>query len=89
MKELLLALALGAASATSALAATATLSVPTMNCAACPITVKKALMKVKGVSEAKVSFEKKEAVVSFDEAQTNAVALMKATENAGFPSTAK
>ncbi len=89
MKKLLLVLALGVASATATFAATATLSVPTMYCAACPITVKKALMKVKGVSAAEVSFEKKQAVVSFDETQTNPVALMKATENAGFPSTAK
>lgn len=33
-------------------------------CAACPITVKKALTKVEGVQTAEVSYEKKEAVES-------------------------
>jgi mercuric ion binding protein len=68
---------------------TVTLSVPGMNCAACPITVKQALNKVAGVQMAAVSYEKKEAVVTFDDAQTTASALTKATENAGYPSTVK
>ena len=55
-----------------------------MTCAACPITVKTALSKVAGVEKAEVSFEKREAVVTFDEAKTNADALTKATANAGY-----
>lgn len=66
-----------------------TLSVPGMTCAACPITVKKALTKVDGVQKAEVSFEKREAVVTFDDAKTNAEALTQATANAGYPSTVK
>lgn len=66
---------------------TVTLSVPGMTCAACPITVKKALSKVEGVSQVNVTFEKREAVVIFDDTKTNANALMRATTNAGYPST--
>jgi mercuric ion binding protein len=91
MKKLLCLLALAAVLATPAWAAmqSVTLSVPGMTCAACPITVKKALNKVKGVSKAEVSYEKKQAIVSFDDAQTNVQALTKATADAGYPSTVK
>ena len=66
---------------------TVTLSVPGMNCAACPITVKKALGKVPGVSETEVNLDKREAAVTFDDARTNVEALTRATLNAGYPST--
>lgn len=66
---------------------TVTLSVPGMTCAACPITVKKALSRVEGVEKVAVSFEKKQAVVTYDNAKTNVDALTKATGNAGYPST--
>jgi mercuric ion binding protein len=65
---------------------TVTLDVQKMKCATCPITIKKALSKVNGVSKINVSLEKKEVVVSFDDTQTNAAALVEATTNAGFPS---
>jgi periplasmic mercuric ion binding protein len=68
---------------------TVTLSVPGMDCAACPITVKKALTKVQGVEKVEVTFEKKQAVVTYDDAKTNVEALTKATENAGYPSSVK
>ena len=68
---------------------TVTLSVPGMTCAACPITVKKALTKVDGVQKVEVSYEKLAAVVTFDDTRTTAEALTKATENAGYPSTVK
>lgn len=91
MKKLLAGLALTAACCTTAFAATKTvgLSVPGMTCAACPITVKKALDKVDGVEKTEVSFEKKEAVVTFDDAKTNVKALLEAVKNAGYPSTVK
>jgi len=91
MKRLVSLLALSATLATPAWATvkTVTLSVPGMTCAACPITVKKALSKVDGVQEIKVSFEKLEVVVTFDDAKTNATTLTKATENAGYPATVK
>jgi len=60
-----------------------------MTCELCPATVKKALTKVPGVSSVAVSFEKKEAVVSFDDAKASVDTLIKATANAGYPSTPK
>ncbi len=65
---------------------TVTLSVPGMTCPACPITVKKALTGVDGVIETEVSFERREAIVTFDDAKTNVHALTEATRNAGYPS---
>ncbi len=63
-----------------------TLNVSGMTCAACPITVKKALEKIPGVSKVEVRFEKKQVLVTFDDAKTNTDALVKATTNAGYPS---
>ena len=65
---------------------TVTLNVPGMTCSACPLTIKKALVKVPGVSNVDVRFEKKQVVVTFDDAKTNTSALVNATTNAGFPS---
>ncbi|MEW6312608.1 MAG: mercury resistance system periplasmic binding protein MerP [Pseudomonadota bacterium] len=90
MKQLFAAIALAAVVAPAwAATQTVTLSVPGMTCAACPITVKKALSKVDGVSQVQVAFEKREAVVTFDDAKANVEALTRATTNAGYPSTAK
>ena len=85
----LVALIAACAAPAGATPQTVTLSVPGMSCAACPITVKQALNKVPGVSKTEVSFEKRQAVVSFDDAKTTLQALTKATADAGHPSTAK
>jgi len=50
-----------------------------MSCAVCPITVKKALDKVPGVTSAKVDFDKKTASVTFDPDKANS--------DTGYPST--
>ena len=90
MKKLFASLVLVAVAAPVwAATQTVTLSVPGMTCAACPITVKKALTKVEGVSKTAVSFEKLEAVVTFDDAKTSVQALTKATADAGYPSELK
>ena len=65
---------------------TVTLNVSGMTYEACPITVKKALQKVSGVSKIDVVYEKKQVVVTFDDSKTNTDALVKATTNAGYPS---
>lgn len=85
----ILALALATALAVPAWSAprTVTLSLPTMDCPVCPITVKKALGKVEGVSRAEVDFGKRQAVVQFDDAKTSIEALTRATTDAGYPST--
>ena len=76
------------AAALPALAAsrTVTLAVPGMTCPVCPITVRKALRAVPGVTHVDVSFAKKEAIVTYDDAKTNVAALTKATADAGYPS---
>lgn len=68
---------------------TVTLAVPGMNCVTCPITIKKALSKVEGVSKVDVTFEPREAVVTFDDAKTSVQKLSKATGDAGYPSQVK
>lgn len=90
MKKLFATLVLAAVTAPIwAATQTVTLSVPGMTCAACPITVKKALSKIEGVSQVDVTFEKREAVVTYDDAKANVQKLTKATENAGYPSSVK
>jgi mercuric ion binding protein len=88
MKKLIASLALIALTtpAWSAMK-TVTLSVPGMNCATCPITVKKALGKVEGVTKTEVNLEKRAAVVTFDDTRTSLEALKRATGEAGYPST--
>jgi len=90
MKKLLSFLALATVVAPAwAATQTVTLSVQSMTCAACPITVKKALSKVDGVSKIEVSLEKREAVVTFDDTKTNVRKLTQATADAGYPSDLK
>lgn len=82
--------ALTASASTSwAASRTVTLSVPGMDCPVCPITVKKALTGVDGVVKAKVDFEKRLVVVTYDDAKTQVGALTKATTDAGYPSIVK
>jgi mercuric ion binding protein len=68
---------------------TVTLDVQNMTCPVCPITVKKALERVPGVTDAKVDFDKKTASISFDPDKANLAALTKATADAGYPSSAR
>jgi mercuric ion binding protein len=68
---------------------TIVLEVPGMSCPVCPVTVRKSLEKVPGVVKAVVTYEPKEAVVTYDDTQTTPEALMEATSNAGYPSTVK
>lgn len=68
---------------------TAVLDVQNMTCSVCPITVKKSLQKVPGVTDAKIDFDRKTATVRFDTSKVDITALVKATTDAGFPSTAR
>lgn len=90
MRNLLILIAALAALPLAALAAvpkTVTLDVQNMTCPVCPITVKKSLEKVSGVSEVAIDFEKKTARVSFDPDKAQPAELITATTNAGYPST--
>jgi mercuric ion binding protein len=83
---------LTATTSVPAFAATKTvaLDVPSMNeCSTCPITLKKALTGVQGVSKVDVSLDKKEATVTYDDSKTTVDELTKATNNAGMPSKPK
>ena len=63
-----------------------TLDVKNMTCALCPITVKRSLEKVPGVSVVKVDLDTRTATVSYDPDKTGPEALTKATTNASYPS---
>jgi mercuric ion binding protein len=65
---------------------TAVLDVQNMTCGLCPVTVKQALRKVSGVTEAKVDFDQKTATVTFDADKTDTATLVRATTDAGYPS---
>ena len=82
-------LALMPLAALAATPQTAVLDVQNMSCSLCPVTVKLSLEKVPGVSRAQVSLEKKTATVTFDADKASAAALVKATTDAGFPSTVR
>lgn len=89
IRTLALVLAAGLSSMAMATVQTVTLDVPGMTCSSCPITVKKALSKVDGVQQVKASFEKREAVVTFDDKKTSVEKLSLASANAGYPVTLK
>lgn len=82
----LAALALTVSTGAGAATTTVTLAVPGMTCPACPVTVKRALSPVDGVSAIEVSYEQRLAVVTFDDEKTDIHALTEATTNAGYPS---
>jgi periplasmic mercuric ion binding protein len=81
----LLALLLLAGSALAAEPRTVTLGVEHMTCAACPITVRKALSHVAGVTQTTVDMKAHTATVTFDPGQTTPEALATAVSQAGFP----
>jgi len=65
---------------------TVTLDVQNMTCEVCPITVKKALQGVPGVSDVSIDFAKKTARVTYDPDKAKSDDLTAATTIAGFPS---
>ncbi len=66
-----------------------TLEVQGMDCAACPITVRRALKNVPGVSQVKVDYRSGIAEVDYDPDQTGAAELAKAVTAAGYPATVR
>lgn len=65
---------------------TVTLAVKNMTCELCPVTVKKALKKVPGVSTVSIDYDKKTATVVFDPDKAKPEMMTKATTDAGYPS---
>ena len=68
---------------------TAVLDVKNMTCPACSITIKKALDKVPGVSNAQVDTNAAAVTVSFDAERTTVPAIARAITEAGFPAKAR
>ena len=91
MRRLLLSgvLCLLPCAALSAAPQSVTLDVKNMTCSVCPITVRKAFQKVRGVTTVKVDPDAKTATVTFDPDKADAAALIKATTEAGYPSAIK
>jgi len=85
MKAGMLSLLLLSASALAAEPRTVTLAVEHMTCAACPITVRKALSHVAGVSASTVDMQAHTATVTFDPTRTTPEALAAAVSQAGYP----
>ena len=82
-----LLVALSPFAALAATPQTTTLHVQNMTCELCPVTVKKSLERVPGVSQVRIDFAKKTATVTFDADQAQVPTLVKATTDAGYPST--
>lgn len=75
--------------ATNVPTAQTVLKVDGMTCAACTANVRRSLMNVDGVQDAKVTLDPPEAVVSYDADKTSVDALTQATAKAGHPSSLK
>ena len=85
----LLALAVAVTPATAGETQRVVLEVPSMNCALCPLTVRKALERVPGVIEARASYEPKRAEVTYDPDKVSPEMLAKAVADAGYPATVR
>jgi mercuric ion binding protein len=64
---------------------TVTFAIENMSCALCPVTVKKAMADVPGVSNVEVSLETNTATVVFDASTVSASDVAAASTNAGYP----
>lgn len=65
-----------------------TFTIENMTCATCPITVRRAMEGVAGVSAVSVDFNAKTARATYDPRRTNAAAIAAASTNAGYPARA-
>jgi periplasmic mercuric ion binding protein len=64
--------------------ATADLKVPGMDCAACTVVIKKALIQTKGVKNVELNVDKRTATVVYEDTQVTQAEIQKTIENAGF-----
>lgn len=60
-----------------------------MTCATCPLTVKAAIKKLKGIAEVSASLKENSAVVDFDSQKTNATEIKQAIDGVGYKATPK
>jgi periplasmic mercuric ion binding protein len=73
--------------AAEAAQASASFSVENMTCATCPISVKKAMMRVAGVTSVDIDYGAKTATVVFDPALTTPEEIAAASTDVGYPAT--
>lgn len=66
-----------------------TLAVANMTCATCPVAVRTAIRRVPGVEAVEVDFDRKIAIVIYDDAVASVETLTAASRDAGFPATHK
>lgn len=74
-----------AQSESSILEQTASFSIERMTCAACPVTVSKAMKGVEGVRDVSVDYETKTATVAFNPELTTIEKIGTASTNVGYP----
>lgn len=83
---LLLSICAGAASAATR---TATIYVSDMTCAGCAISIEQALKNTEGVEDVRVSYERGEAVVKYDDRKVTAAKLREVINGIGYKASAK
>lgn len=88
-KAMLVIAVMGLTGPASAAEARVTLAVSNMTCATCPIAVRTAIRRVPGVEAVEVDFDRKIAIVTYDDALVNIEMLAAASRDAGFPATRK
>ncbi len=80
---LIFALTLSIVTASAAIR-TVIIGVEGMTCGGCAVTVEKALKKTPGVEDAKVSYEKGEAWIKYDDQKVTLAKLREVINDAGF-----
>ena len=63
-------------------------AIENMTCATCPITVKTAMKRVRGVQSVEIDFNQKTAIVLFDPSVATVLDIASASTNAGYPAQA-
>lgn len=64
---------------------TAEFAIENMTCATCPISVRKAMLRVEGVKSVDIDYKTKIASVTFDPNLTDATAIAAASTDVGYP----
>lgn len=62
-------------------------AIENMDCPVCPVTVRKAIEKVAGVTEVSVDYETRTAIAAYDDVRATAEQIADASTNAGYPAT--
>jgi periplasmic mercuric ion binding protein len=77
------------ADAASAATRTTTIYVTGMTCAGCAISIEQVLKNTEGVEDVRVSYERGEAVVKYDDRKVTAARLREAINGIGYRATAR